>query len=330
MINKLKEIIKPLLVRWIILKSCLHDYRYLSKNICTYKTYKNPQKLKASLLLQVHIIEKGLSLKNVRPGFGIPKIQRLLRDLNEYKRLYHDDELLLYVLSVVKEYIKFNETQGQATDEQILASYAIMSAAIPSEEWETYKDMLGGVTFVTQEDINGEDFPFATFARSRHSIRSFTGEPVKQSAIEEALRIAETTPSACNRQPWENYVFTKRENIVRILDLQSGARQFKEDVGAVIIVTSSANSFSITEYHQPYVNGGLYAMNLLYALHSLGLGTIPLNLGVNQSQLSKIKDAAQIPESQIPIMLIAVGHVCEALKVTCSKRFPFNEYTIFD
>lgn len=141
------------------------------------------------------------------------------------------------------------------------------------------------------------------------------------------MEIAEYTPSACNRQPWRNHIFFDKKKIIEILDFQTGARQFKNDLACVILVTSSVNSFSISEYHQHYVNGGLYAMNLIFALHSLGLGTVPLNMGLDYKKLKRLKDYCEIKDDEAPILMIGVGDISDDFYVAESKRFPYHEYT---
>lgn len=123
---------------------------------------------------------------------------------------------------------------------------------------------------------------------------------------------------------------TNKENVLKILDIQTGARQFKEQVSAVVVIASTATAFSITEAHQPYLNGGLYAMNLMLAFHSLGIGTIPLNLGIDNNKLSVLKKQIGMRNDSLPVLMLAIGQIPESLKVACSKRFSYTEYTHFD
>ena len=78
-----------------------------------------------------------------------------------------------------------------------------------------------------------------------------------------------------------------------------------------------------------YFNTGLYAMNLLFALHSNGLGTIPLNMGISMEDLNRIKALCNMPEAQLPISLIAIGVLPEHYKYAKSARFSYKDYTKF-
>lgn len=95
------------------------------------------------------------------------------------------------------------------------------------------------------------------------------------------------------------------------------------------MVTADYNSFFGGEIHQPYVNGGMYAMNLLLSLHSKGLGTVPLNMGFHYDKLKKLKTICDIKDNQVPIMLIGVGIISDEINVAVSKRFDFERYSKF-
>ena len=53
------------------------------------------------------------------------------------------------------------------------------------------------------------------------------------------------------------------------------------------------------EVHQAYVDGGLYAMNLINALHSLGIGTIPLSVAFGYDKLDNKFDSKVYPNAHL-------------------------------
>ena len=324
-----KRLLMPFYKRFETVVLLYPTYRYLLKYFGRFAYSKDDKEvLRSSIVLQCHIIEKGLSLKNVRPGFGVPKMNHLLDSLGEYIKKYHDEQLEMFAMSIVKAYFDFNEKCG-TIDDGLKAKYENLCTQI--EHHEKYDYLCGGAVHVTKEEIlKAAMIPYLEFVKARHSVRHFTGEPVDEYLLHKALEMAQYTPSACNRQPWKVFVYTQKENVVQLLTMQTGARQFLNDVGAVIIVTSSATHFFGNEMHQLYLNGGLYSMNLLLALHAVGLGSIPLNLGISDDKLKLIKNFANIPESEVPVLLIAVGNIPKELKVAASKRFCYTDYTIFD
>ena len=61
-------------------------------------------------------------------------------------------------------------------------------------------------------------------------------------------------------------------------------------------------------------------MSLVYALHSLGLGSCCLNWCVEKETDQKLRRITGIAESEAVIMMIGVGHLPEKLVVARSMR----------
>ena len=326
-VNFIKKLIRPLKSRYQTCKYLKKEFTFTNKYYGAYNTCKDSEKWRYSIIIQVHIIEKGLSLKDCRPGFGIPKAIALLDSCYKYYKIYEDVETLSFVLSVIKKYIEFNRQNGIETKE-IIQKYTSLVSFIEKKDCPT---ILGGDKLVFRKDVEKAiAIPYFDFVKSRHSIRTFSDKKINKSMLEKALEIAAYTPSACNRQPWGAHIFTNKENIIKILDIQTGARQFKEMVGALIIVTSTRKAFYGGEYNQWLVNGGMYAMSLIHAIHSVGLGCIPLNLGIPNDRIKQIWQIGKIDDSEVPIVLLAVGHLPDEFKVATSYRFPIKNYVTFD
>lgn len=326
----MKKILRLLFYAWKVFPVCWKEYIQLVKSCYSTKEDDVEAKLRNRIYIQTHIIEKGLSLKDVRLGFGVPKVKHLLSYVEKYYKKYKEGYILYFSLSVIQKYIEFHNEHDFTVDEEIIQKFNQLIELASNGTNVATKLYEGGTRHVKKEEIIGTDFDFADFIKKRHSVRSFTGKPVSMDDLKEALRITEYTPSACNRQPWVIRVFTQKENIQKILGIQQGSRQFKDDVSAVILISSSYNSFAISEKDQPYVNGGLYAMTLLYALHSKGLGAIPLNMGLKPKEVEKIKKLANLGVTDAPVMLIAVGDISGTLNVANSCRVSYKVYTKFD
>ena len=309
---------------WIQTNKLMKPYvRFIEKNLASNGISLSQEKMRANVIMQAHIIEKGLSLADVKPWFGQPKIRSLMTDVKDYYAKYGDKKLLLFVVSMLQSYMDYNaENEGVPTE--LIAQFISLKSLLGDFDDNSLE---GGFVEVSKEDTPDSIFDFKEFAQSRHSVRSFTGEPIDIRLIHNALKTAETTPSACNRQPWYNYVVIDKKTIADVLTIQRGSRQFKDQVSLLVITTSSAHFFFSDEYNQMYFNTGLYAMNLLYALHSEGLGTIPLNMGLSLNDLDEIRKVCGIPDTQMPISLIAVGVLPEHYKYAKSARFSYKDYT---
>jgi len=77
---------------------------------------------------------------------------------------------------------------------------------------------------------------------------------------------------------------------------------------------------NVSERNYPFVDGGLYAMNLLYALHYYKIGACALNWCYSSEKDTFLRKMINIPESQTVIMMIGCGGVPEKFKLTLSKR----------
>jgi nitroreductase len=179
----------------------------------------------------------------------------------------------------------------------------------------------GVVQFQKQTYQNLAHGDFAALAGSRHSLRIFGDEAVKEDAVFSALEIARKTPSACNRQPWHVYWVRTPEAKNKLLEIQSGHRGFGAGADSFLIVTADIQSyFGVVERHQTFIDGGLYAMSLLYALHYAGLGACPLNWCVAFKTDMKLRNMFAIPDSENVIMIIAIGTLPQEIKAAKSLR----------
>lgn len=136
------------------------------------------------------------------------------------------------------------------------------------------------------------------------------------------MELAQRTPSACNRQGWKTHVFTDDKS-VELMNWQGGCHGFENELRYSILVTANLKAFLSYEVHQAYVDGGLYAMNLINALHSLGLGCIPLSCGFEYEKLQGLEKFG-IQKNEVPIVIIAFGHLQDKFRVAVSTRKDIN------
>ena len=172
--------------------------------------------------------------------------------------------------------------------------------------------------------------PFDEFSQLRFSIRDFGSLPVDLEHVCAALRLCERTPSACNRQSWRVHVYTENKLVTKMFKLQGGSKGFNEQMQCAILVCGDLRNYGFYEQNLPFVDGGLYAMNLLYALHYYGLATIPLTMGHKWRITKKIKQEMHLPSHEVPVLLIGVGTFKDNYKVAVSHRYSYNEYVKFN
>lgn len=284
--------------------------------------------LRALITMNYHRLEKGLALAAPRPGFGRQPTQELQRDLSEYVQEFGVDDTVRVALDALRAYLDFHDAAGAPNDD--LRQFVDELAMSVSVAEATEEERRGGVRPTTREDIlSAGKLDLREFFRHRYSIRHFSAEPVDLALIEDAVRMAQKTPSVCNRQSSKVHVYTTAPERSRVLAHQNGNRGFGEQIDKLLLVTTELGNFvSIGERNQCWVDGGMFAASLVYALHSLGLGTCCLNCSNDMQTDQSLRAAAGIPPSEAIIMMIAVGHLPDRLNVAQSPRKRIDEVLV--
>ena len=98
MLSKFKRKIESIFMRLIFphseismekrfIKEAYHFYLLLSKYNASHHTDEDMEKMQYTLLRENHVIEKGMSMRNPRKGFGQKKVANLLKRLQKYFEL---------------------------------------------------------------------------------------------------------------------------------------------------------------------------------------------------------------------------------------------------
>lgn len=310
------KILKKYQNRIALVKGSIIDFRRYKK-YCLWinedpTTYEN---LRALIIKNYHSIEKGLSYEEIRNGFGSEPINQLIKLLELYtlKKYPKTDINFLTAVSVLKKYIEHHE--ANLYDVKDLKT-RVNNLKIQDE------DDLGGVKHVTKEEILASvNLDFHTFSKNRYSIREFSKEDVDINLIYKAIEIAIKTPSACNRQPWKVKIVKDSEQKKIICMNQNGNKGFGHNINTFLIVTSDNNSYiGARERNQPFIDGGMFAMSLIYALHYVGLATCPLSAALSIKQETNLRTHLKINDSEVFTLIIGVGHYVDSFKVTKSRR----------
>ncbi len=329
--SKYLTILKSKLVPYVpigllLYQECIAYYRLLRKYNASVKTNDDKAKMEYTLLRENHVIEKGMSLAHPRKGFGQQKVTALVDRLGLYYEKYADVDFLLYPLSTIQEYITYTKQSGVdiSTIEEAFDNLLQLTSINKRQLTQSAGVCIESAAHIA-EKCNTD---FQSLLHSRHSIRYFTKEVPTREIITQALELAQRTPSACNRQAWHTHVYFG-EQAHSLLKLQGGSNGFEESIHCVIMVTADMKGFLSYEPFQLYIDGGMYSMNLINALHSLALGTIPLSCGFRNKTLVGIKQQYAIPEHEIPIVLIGVGYMEENFKVAVSTRKSIEQTNTF-
>jgi nitroreductase len=160
------------------------------------------------------------------------------------------------------------------------------------------------------------------FLRSRKSVRDFSEKKIELETLRSAVEVAKFAPSQCNRQTVKLYYTSENSKLKKFLTLQGGANGFSESVPGVVVVASSLKGWlGANQRNQCFVDGGIFAHQLLLSLNASGIDACPLNLAVDNKREIAIKDLLGIPEHMRLIMSIAVGYASQdKVKIAQSRR----------
>lgn len=139
---------------------------------------------------------------------------------------------------------------------------------------------------------------------SRHSVRSFTSQPVEKDQIERILEAARLAPSAKNRQEWRFVVIQKKETRQKIMEASFNQEYVGQAPAIVAVCTTNI------DYRMP--NGQLsYPIDLAFASAHIVLQAVHEGLGtccITTFDEEEIRDLLTVPFSMRVILLILIGY----------------------
>lgn len=259
--------------------------------------------LECQVTKDYHRIEKGLSIHNPKRPFGVDPEMRLSKALGGRTQadLPHDAAYVEFAGTALNALKLWNEC------EQIDPVVSPAAASLP--------------------EFSIHDEQLEAFFRSRRSVRSFDAErELDLNLVRRAVELAGNSPSVCNRQSWRTHLYTRPSDIQKVLSHQSGNRGFGHTASGLLVVTTDARLFSGSgERNQRWVDGGLFAMSIVWALHGLGISTCMLNWSKGNSASNALREDAGISPHEDVIVMIALGHAIEGHRIARSPRREITE-----
>lgn len=305
--------IRRMLARVKVLSSYGYDARRFLGASSAGRSTDDAERLAAHISMDYHRLEKGMALPSPRYGFGRDVVVRLIRSIGRYEAAYGSSDVTRFGRGALAEYRRFNAAKIAPELESEIDRFLVT---------ETSSNPCGGVAALTSETL----FPFdrddaQRFLLSRHSVRQFDSRPVPEEVLQNAVRIAQQAPSVCNRQSARVFVSTHREKMNEMLRFQNGNRGFGDQLGAVIVIASDMRAFtSLGERNQCWVDGGIFAMSLALALHSLHVGACMLNWSVEPGRDRALRRCLGIDDNYAIITMMGAGYPPDRLVVAASPR----------
>lgn len=128
----------------------------------------------------------------------------------------------------------------------------------------------------------------------------------------------------CNRQGWRVYWVEDKDLTRQVLSHQRGFAYERMPEVLLAVTVSNSTFTSPVERNQGFIDGGLFAMTILYGLESEGLAAVPLNACLYVRDRAAIVHLLEMDPSEEVIMFIAIGEFPEETLVPISDRRPIE------
>ena len=286
-----------------------HTWRFLRNSNISLDNSSKP-KLEYHLVRIYHALEKSLSFTNRRKGAGAGNLSSLKSAIS---KAGNEDGFFIETANYVVR--KFEENKVDEFDRSDYSS----------------RNLKGGAFEIDKEDFQlGKLSNPELFFLSRYSLREYEDKTVDGDTVRRAIELSMKTPSVCNRQEWAIYHSCDELVISKALSLQSGNRGFGDKVRNIFIVAVDQRAFiEGKESYQGWIDGGMFAMSIIYSLHSLGIGACCLNWSQTPKVDKELRRILSIEDHHTVCMMISFGYPKEKNKVCVSSRRPVNQI-LFD
>ena len=297
---------------WLINDSWYNIQRQIKYS----NTFNNNKEAKlTSLMVISHVLEKGITMPQRRMGFGLDRVRSLIKLLDEIISQWGSDSVEVQsTIADLKQYLEIHNNVGYKLPSDIEKGIRQLLPRLIINDDNCYS--------TTKKDFFASTNDFASFAESRHSIRWFSDELVNNDKLVAAIKLAQTAPSACNRQATKVKIITSEEGKRLCCSLQNGTRGFGEHADKWLLITTEVGAWSHMHHTSGILDGGIFIMNLLYALHYYGIVACPLNAHLNIKDRKKQKKKLGYSESETPIAFIVIGNAPGNFMIPKSRRLP--------
>lgn len=305
--NAVKRVLPEPMFDWVykarmkarIAKEFSADFKRYSVNAAyedrVMPSRMSPRAVEVQATKDYHRVEKALTLREPKRPFGVA-VGKRLDALQE----------LVPATSPLSEYV--SSTRSALSD------------------WNSDGRIADGVSpfpghghSLTQREVE-------EFFETRHSVRNFDSErPIDPQLLRHAGNLAMSTPSVCNRQAWRVRFVMEDDAKMLARRRQNGNAGFG-DIPVLAIVTTDARLFAGPgERNQAWIDGGMFAMSLSWALHGLGLSSCMLNMSVGNAVADALRSELGIESYELIITQIAIGYAKEGHRVARSPRRSTDE-----
>lgn len=304
-----------------------YDYLFFKKHYTkNSRMAEGKEKLEAWILQDKHRIEKAFTLPETRFCFGKEVIPRLISVLNRYKQSYGCSQVYYIGIGALKAYSEFHYNKGVELPDFYLENISLLDESDMEHE---LCNLAGYGRKISQGESKTENNRLSYFIKERRSCRNFDitrNSEINAELLEKITALSIYAPSVCNRQHWRIHFFSgDKKNIV--LKYQNGNAGFQQNIPFIAVVTSDIRAFySADERNQPFTDGGIFAMNVMYAMQEFGLSSCPLNWCNSAIVDKKFRKLGFIPKNEAIVLVIAFGFSSEDAIYAKSPRLSVDNF----
>lgn len=267
----------------------------------------------AALMVTSHVLEKGITMPNRRLGFGYDRVRDVIKRCSLAIKKYNENHIEIQIaLNDLEQYQELHEKEKYIlpTDIKENINYLL-----------TFKHQEIVKCFSTTPNSFFENVTdFKDFANQRHSVRWYSEEIIDDETILNVIKLAQTAPSACNRQSTNVYVIGSAERKRKILEIQTGNRGFGFQADKILLLTADLSCWNYKQRSSAYLDSGVFLQNLLYSLHYYKICACTLNAHLSIKKRIKLRQIVDYKKSEIPIVFILIGKAPEKFMIAGSQR----------
>ncbi len=292
----------------------LPEYAYWFRNDITQSSWlTNERSTLAGLMVTSHVLEKGITMPERRLGFGYERVREIIQKNKSAIKTYTENHIEIQAsLKDLEQYLQMHETEGFNLPDDIVNGIKDLLKYKHTDTVSCFES--------TPEQLFRETKDFREFANSRHTVRWYSDKKIDKEVLIKAIKLAQTAPSACNRQSSKVYVIDSDEKKTEVLKLQNGNRGFGHLADKILLITSDMKCWSYNNRSMAYIDGGIFTQNLLYALHYYKICACTLNAGMTIKGRKRLRKIVGLSPSEIPIVFISIGIAPDHFMVAGSQR----------
>lgn len=300
--------------------SFYHEQRTILHGQRKYKTNKKGTvSAKSRVIRQTHRIEKGLSMRDRRSVFAEGYIYDLVDQLEDLCASVEDKSLtehtqLCWSIDVLANYFTLvDETK------EIKRARLKYESLVKKYNYEPGNQSPQKRQYFEYSEMSLDEL--YSLARQRTSTRWFQSKEVPRKSIDNAIKVAAQSPSACNRQSFEFRIYDEEELISEISELPLGATGYRNNIPCLVVLVGKQSAyFHDRDRHVIYIDASLAAMAFQFGLETQGLASCCINWPALPTRENRINELLNLESDEQVIMMLAVGYPDPEGKVPFSAK----------